>query len=83
MAGKRLFLTGFERRKRVEALMKQAGLTWYGLSRKMNRDQISVQRAFMPKKYGTYPDPRISTIVSVAKALGVSAGFFIDREVRR
>ena len=84
MAGKRIFITALEREKRIEVLMRRKKMNWHQLSLAMGRDQSSTMRVLKAKRDGSkQPDPRISTIKSVAKALGVSAGFMLDREVKR
>jgi len=73
----KLFLTARERQRRIEAVMCQRGLTWYGLSKAMNREQTPVQRAF--KVSGDRdPDPRLSSLKALARALGVTVGFLVD-----
>ena len=83
MAGKTKFITNYERRCRIEALMKNQGnMTWYALAKKMNKDRASVVRALRKEK-NSRNTVTLELVEACARALGVSAGFLIDRkEVR-
>lgn len=79
---KTLFLSPMERKIRIMALMDLHGLSWFSLARKMSTSQTAVQLAFCWDKEDDKKvrDVTVSMIIRCAKALGVSAGFLIDRE---
>ena len=74
----RKFITPYERRQRIEALLKLKGWTWYRLAKEMNTNKGTVQHALKVDPHARY-DIRVSTIMRAASALGVSAGLLIDR----
>ncbi len=72
------FITNYERRLRIEKVMETRGWSWYVLSKAMNREQTSVQRAFKVED-GDNRDVSLKTLIACAIALGVSVGFLVDR----
>ena len=76
-----LFITPLERQHRVEVLMRRHGWTKNRLAKEMNVSQISLQRSFWRRKdCGTYANVSLSTLKRVARALGVTVGFLVDRK---
>jgi len=75
------FISAKERTRRIEAVMagQSPPWTWRKLSMQMSRSRSSVVRALRVKK-GYGPKLTVMMLVSCAKALGVKAGFLIDRE---
>jgi len=79
---RRKFITALERKHRIEAVMRRKGWSWYMLSKVMNYDQTTVQRAFKVDRNPT-TNPSLPLIKACAIALEVTAGFLIDyREVK-
>jgi len=78
------FITPYVRKQRIEALLKRNDWTWYRLSQEMNMDNTSVVRALKIKHSHDRKnfDPSLKTIKALARAFNVSAGFFIDQELR-
>jgi len=75
--GRKLFLTAEGRRRRIKTLMRQQGLSWYGLAKKTNRTPISIQRTIEGRN-GNESDPRLSSLQAIAISLGVTVGFLVD-----
>lgn len=78
------FLTPDERALRIQKIMKRKGYTAYTVASRaqaqgLNLTPIQVYRVSMQSSRPT-PDPRLSTLVAIACACGVSAGFLIDRK---
>ena len=84
MAGRSLFVTERERNRRIAAVMKAKGFSWYAVGKLAGRDQGALQRCFDQKYVGRgTSDPRLSSLKAIARALNVSVGFLVDKEVRR
>lgn len=77
--GRTRFISAGERQKRIEVLMRRKGWTYYRLAEAMGRNETSVRRSVVLKD-GRSPDPSVNTIKAIARALGVTAGFLIDRK---
>jgi len=73
------FISAYERRQRIEAVMKLQGITWFGLAKIANCYTTTINRA-MRVEPGSKDRASVEMIKRVAKALGVSAGFLIDRK---
>ena len=77
------FITSEERARRVDAILKRKGKTRYWLNQEMGFKSRSVYNLFAPRSDGKLPDPRLSTLVRMATALGCSVGFLVDKKETR
>ena len=75
-----LFISRYERLNKIEALLAHNDWTWYRLAKEMNTDRSVICRAFRDKRK---TEPSLVVLKRLARAFGVSAGFFIDRRVKR
>lgn len=71
------FITRAEREQRVQALLEYRGWSFYRWA------QIMGVKPNQATRYLESDDPRISTIIRMAAALGCSAGYLLDRNFRR
>ena len=76
----RLYLTPLERRRKINSIlqMKRPRWTWYRLAKEMNMSPTAVARAFKCGKDGQ-SNMRLDTIKALARALGVSVGWLVDK----
>lgn len=72
-----LFLAPFERRQRIEMIMRQRGLTQYAMAKALRRTQTSFRTTLESQ------NPQVNTIKDIAYILGTSASFLVDRETMR
>ncbi len=72
------FISNWERRIRIEAVLKTKKWSWYRLAQEMNRSVSSVERALRVQK-NSKTTCYVEMVKACAKALGVSGGFLIDR----
>lgn len=75
-----LFISAYERRRRIEELLKLHDMTWYALAKKMGKTQTSVAQAFKVQPNDVRRRLSVDMIHRCARALGVSAGFLMDRK---
>jgi len=79
--GKTPFITPKERQKRVEIMLKKLGWSYYKLAQEMRTNPETLYRCIKVRDGETGPqnEPATDTLKRLARALGVQAGFFIDR----
>ena len=77
-----MFLTPIGRKKRIVALLKRNGWTWYRLAKEMNMDESTIYRAFKQVDGAKEYDPSLKTLKALARAFHVSVGFFVDTDLR-
>ena len=81
---KRKFITPAERHRRVKVLMDRNEWSWYRLAKEMRMERTAVVRTLKTDTNGeVVNDPSLKTLKALARALGVSVGFFVDQEVKR
>jgi transcriptional regulator with XRE-family HTH domain len=76
------FISRADRTRRINVLLKRKGWSWYQLGKEMNMADTTVRRAFLNIPPQVATEPSLKTLKSLARALNVSAGFFIDKEIR-
>jgi len=71
------FITPTQRSSRIKRAMKLRGMTYYALAMKMGVQTNVVQK--MVEKPSDHV--KVGSLIRIAAALGVSAGFLIDRRL--
>ena len=72
------FLTNYERRQRIDALLGFMGKDWTWLAKEMQMTIQNTTRALKAGPHYKY-DPTLRTLKRAAIALNVSIGFLTDR----
>ena len=78
---KSIFITAKERDARIRVLLDRQGWSWYRLAKEMNMNPGSIYRALKYEVGQKNREPSLPTLKRLARALGVRAGFFIDRSI--
>ena len=80
MARRTLFLTSYERLLRVKALMRHYGWEWKDLEREARSRGCRIRRTLRCEE-GEDKPVSLNMLKSIARALGVTVGFLVDRGV--
>ena len=79
MADRPRFISAYERRQRIEALLKVRGITWFKLAELAGTYPSTLYHGYRVQPHEKR-DISLRSLTNIAKALGVTAGFLIDRK---